>query len=832
MVGKTILHYRIVKELGKGGMGVVYKAEDLKLHRTVAIKILLNDLLGDERARKRFLREARAASAIDHPNICTVYEINETPDMLFFVMQYIEGETLKKKIGGHSLPLEVALDIALQLADALAEAHSRNVIHRDIKSSNIVMTERGQPKILDFGLAKLVEPTDGSRRSGHDGGGYTELTQQGVPFGTASYMSPEQARGEPADKRSDVYSLGVVIYEMVAGRLPFKGRTSIDVMHSVMHDAPAPLPPGVPPSVERLLERVLAKDPRQRFQSAAELLEELRRVARVIYTERGVLPMERAASLQAMRPRAEPRPTPFGRAMRWVKRNLLGEPESTGATDDEPSRELTVESGEASPSIFGGPSASARDKRTIAILPFRNLSGTADSDFYGFSLADAVITELAQLKSLVVRPSTYIAKYQNTEVDPRVVGHELAVDAVLVGGFLKAGDRFRVTPQLVDINTGEILWSDKIDVDSKDIITLQDMIAQRIADRLSLRLSEAEQDRLARAATQSPEAYELYLKGRSLLFRFSTQTLERQDLDDAVETFRRAIELDPNYAHAHSALGVCLTTYVMKGMGGVAQYDEAEAELTRALELDPNLIEPRTYLVYVYMSGGDKQRAREQIERVRREAPNNTDIHQVAGTLYRLDGRYEEALREFDRLLKIDPNEAVVAAYNRARIYTYRGEYEKAEAEIQRGMEVEPDHPLQKAFLGRIRFYQGRLDEAALLLEDVFEKAPSARGLLPILAIIYGARGEHDRARRLVQDDVIDTACADHDVAYWLASFYALENEREEALKWLERAVELGNENFPWFARDPIWDHMRDDPAYVNLIHRLKERKAAVPIDG
>jgi serine/threonine-protein kinase len=814
MVGKTLLHYKILRELGKGGMGVVYKAEDTKLHRTVALKVLLSNLLADDRARKRFLREARAASAIDHPNICTVYEINETPGALFFVMQYIEGATLKKTINGRPMPIELALEIALQLTDALAEAHSHGIIHRDIKSSNIVMTERGQPKILDFGLAKLLEP-NGRRPELDDPGGMTELTQRGVPFGTASYMSPEQARGEGADKRSDIFSLGVVIYEMISGRLPFRGKTSIDVMHAVMHDPPAPLPESTPQSVTRLVERALAKNADDRYQTAAELLADLKRAARVIYAERGDLPMDRAASLHAVRPATDTRLRPFSRAVQWVRRRLMGE---TSGTPDEPSHEVSLES--ADKSVISGTS---RDKRAIAILPFKNLSGNPDSDFYGFSLADSVITELAQLKSLIVRPSTYIAKYQGIEFDPRQIGLELAVDSVLVGTYLKAGDRFRVSPQLVDISSGEIVWSDKIDVDSRDIIQLQDKISRRIVDNLSIRISEKEEDRLGTVATQNSEAYELFLKGRNLLNHFVTQTIDREDLDQALAAFKEATDLDPQFALAHAALGSCYAQYVMKGMGGISYYDEANAACNRALEIDPNAVEPRVTLIYIYLRAGEKQKAREVVEQLRREAPNNTAIRNVAGTLYRLDGRYDEALREFDRQYRIDPNEIVPVSYNKARIHLYRGDYETALAEIGRGLDIEPDHPLMRAFYAQILYYQGRLDEAASILEDVFETASAMRGLRPLLGMVYSARGDHDKAQQISRDnEVIDVACADFDISYWLASLYALEGDLNEALVWLDQSVRLGNENFLWFERDPNWARVREEQSYKDLIARLK----------
>jgi serine/threonine-protein kinase len=466
MVGKTILHYRILKEIGKGGMGVVYKAEDTKLHRTVAIKALSAELVGDEKARSRFLREARAASAIDHPNICTVYEVNETEDVLF-VMQYIDGKTLKKFIGAVAL-LDQSLEFALEIADALAEAHRRNVIHRDIKSSNIMLNERNQLKILDFGLAKLVTPT-----SGTSGGHQTaELTALGTPFGTASYMSPEQARGERADARSDIFSLGVVMYEMIAGRLPFKGKSSVDVMHGVMHDEPPSLD-GAPPRLQQIVSKALAKNPSARYQSTEVLLEDLRALVRSHYAQSGVVPADKSASFRASK---QPQKTGslLGRISSWASRTLSG---------SQPREESDSAGSSATPDVT--PSMwQSHDKKAIAILPFKNLSGAPENDFYGFSLADSVITELAQLHDLVVRPSSYVAQYQKKVVDPRAIGIQLAVDAVLIGGYLRAGDRFRLTPQLVDTASGEIVWSEKIDVESKDIITVQDTISQQIVEGL------------------------------------------------------------------------------------------------------------------------------------------------------------------------------------------------------------------------------------------------------------------------------------------------------------------------------------------------------------
>ncbi|HKP85737.1 MAG TPA: protein kinase [Blastocatellia bacterium] len=813
MVGRTILHYRILKEIGKGGMGVVYKAEDTKLHRTVAIKALAGELIGDEKARARFMREARASSAIDHPNICTVYEVNEVEDILFFVMQYVDGKTLKKFIGGRPLPLDQALEFSLEITDALAEAHRRNVIHRDIKSSNIMLNERNQIKILDFGLAKLIKPTGaGSSDSHHT----IELTQVGSPFGTASYMSPEQARGERADSRSDIFSLGVVLYEMLAGRLPFKGKTSVDVMHSVMHDDPPPLGDGVPARLQQIVSKALAKDPTARYQSADLLLEDLRSHVRAHYAEQGIPPDK--ASLRAAAKQPQRAKGLLNRMASFVQRTFA--PPSPSQPKEESS---SAGSASATPDVT--PSMwQSRDKKAIAILPFRNLSGSAENDFYGFSLADSVITELAQLRDLVVRPSSYIAQYQNKDADPRAVGTQLAVDAVLIGGYIKSGDRFRLTPQLVDTSNGEILWSEKIDVESKDIITIQDTISRQIVDGLRVRTSTKEQERLVKSPTENAEAYESYLKGRTLLYKFITQTLDLADLEAAVDLFTRSVELDPNFALAHSGLGVCDLNYVLKGIGGKDYYAKAKVAFDRALAIDAKLIEPRVRLVYIDLIEGRSDVARQEIRRLLRHAPNEPSVHAAAAYVYRLSGQYDRALQAWDRFLKISPTDIVYASYNRARMYIYQKDYDKAEAELAMGRAFEPHHPSLRAYQAVIDYYRGDVDKAINTVEDVLAKTPDLHSQKIFLAYCYLAKGERERALDLIDNRVIETARADQDIAYRLATVYALDNDGDKAIEWLERSVAMGNENYPWISSNPNWAALNDDPRFKAIVENLKKK--------
>ncbi len=815
MVGRTILHYKILKEIGKGGMGVVYKAQDTKLHRTVAIKALATELVGDEKARTRFLREARAASAIDHPNICTVYEINEVDSLLFFVMPYVEGKTLKKFVNGRALPLDQALDFSLQLVDALSEAHHCNVLHRDIKAANIMINERAQLKILDFGLAKLTSP------SGEESHIINELTQLGTPFGTASYMSPEQAKGEAADARSDIFSMGIVMYEMITGRLPFRGKNSVEVMHSVMHDAPEPLGDDSPTKLQQIVSKTLAKDKNARYQNADALLEDMRVLVRAHYSMQGSMNTEMSASLRASTQQQKGKGIGgkladlfkgFGKSQPQVKEessdSVTPVPDNTPSTPD------------ATPSTW-----KSRDKKALAILPFKNLSGNPENEFYSFSLADCVITELAQIRDLIVRPSSYIAKFQNKEIDPRVIGTQLAVDAVLVSGYMKSGDRFRVTPQLIDVSTGEILWGEKIDVDAKDIITVQDTISRLIVEGLRIQTTTREENRLAKKSpTENAEAYENYLKGRTLLYKFTTQTLNVEDLEAAVLLFEQAIDMDENFALAHSGLGVCSLNYMLKGIGGIEYYSKAKASFNSALALDSTLIEPRVRLVYIDLIEGNSETARQEIRRLLKRAPNEPSVHAAAAYVYRLSGQYEKALEQWSALLKISPTDVVFASYNRARIYGYMRDWTKAKNEIAMGLAFEPNHPNVKTYSAVMAYHEGDIEKAIRLLEEVLAKNPELYAHRLYLSHGYLARGEPERARELIDDKVIETARADQDVAYRLASFYALDGQTVNAIEWLEKAVSMGNENYPWFAVDPKWDAMRDNAQYQAILAFLKER--------
>ena len=815
--GKMLSHYRIIEKLGQGGQATAYKAEDLRLNRLVVLKTLLPELAATETARRRFEREARLCSALDHPNICAIYDIGESDGLCYIVMQFVEGRTLKQVIAGRPLETLSLLSIAIQIADALTVAQARGIVHRDIKPSNIIVNDSGQVKVLDFGLAKMLEPETSQGDSNPD----KSVTEMGVPYGTIGYGSPEQATGERVDHRTDVFSLGVLIYEMATGVQPFKGRHHIEILHAVINQTPSlitQLNPRAEARLQPILDRALAKQPRDRFPTMVAMRDELKTLRRKLLLEAGEAPTGTLAI-----------PLTHQRARNsWRLGETLGRVFGRWrSSQTPPSKEPRSEPSQSGRSAGSGsarpPSWGTETKKTIAVLPFKNLSGDAEANFYEFSLADGIITELAHLRSLVVRPSSYITQYAGQNVDPRQVGAELAVGLVLIGSFIKAPDRFRVTAQLITTATGEILWSDKIDIAARDLLTIQDTIAERVIAGLKLKLTDEEQEKIEKPLTRSAEAYEFFLRGRDLLFQYVSRTFDDHDLDVAIKMFSEAVRLDPNFARAHAGLGRCYVHHA-QGYGGHEYYELAEASLRHALEIDPTLTGAHLQMVHVNLHYGNKERAYELIAQLQREAPDDPSVLFIAGMLYRLDGLYDKALEQYDRMLELNPRDIVVVSVNRARIYTHQSEYAQAIAELERARAVEPDHPLVKTFLAVARFNQGQVDEAQALAEEVLRQHPHFDGVQVLLAWCYNAHGEHQQARALVTDRVKETAAADHDIAFWLASFYSLEGMTDEAIEWVRRAIKLGNENYPLFADSKKLNGLRAEPRFVALMDELKQR--------
>ena len=808
MIGSQINQYRITDKIGSGGQGTVYKAIDTKLNRVAVVKVLPPELTQKTANFRRFEREAQLCSQLDHPNICTIYDFNEANGVFYIAMQWIDGKNVRQLVGGRPLSLRSALSIAIQVTDALAYAHSKSIIHRDIKAGNVMVTATGQAKILDFGLAKLLED---EQKDAHRGLDRTQITELGIPYGTATYAAPEQAKGERADARSDIFSTGVLVYEMVTGIWAFQGKTVIDVRHQVLYGTPKPIAEmrrdAVPARLQAIVDKALAKEPKDRYQKISTMRDDLRSV------------LQEVAGPSLM-PGDTFTPSHVDSGVFKKMKNWF-----TGRSTPESSTGSHA-SGSNPPSFMPDVSltstSTGSEKKSVAILPFKNLSGEESSNFLEFALADSVITELAQLRSLIVRPSSVIAKYQGKDVDPNVAGRELRVHAVLSAGFMRGGDKMRVNAQLLDVLTGDILWSDRIDADGADILSLQDAIAMRILEGLRLELSDNEQEKLGRRMTDNHEAWEEYLRGRDNFGRFIFRTLSAEDCDAAIANFKHAVELDPHFALAYSGLGACYANRVFKGIGEAEDYTLAETAFTKAFFYDPNVVEARVLMVMIYMARGEKKKARAEIELLEKQFPNEAPLYFVKGVINRLDGDYEASLKAFEKLVRLDPAARAVAAYNRARIFIYKQEYDKAIEEIEKGEKVEPDHPMLKIFRSGVYYYRGDKEMAIDLIGKVIADNPRMDGIRPLYAVYLAGAGRREEALAQLTEDALAISKADHDMAYWVASTYSILGEKELALKWLGKAIKIGNQNYPHFEKDKSLDPLRDDPRFVELMEKAR----------
>jgi len=815
MVGSNINQYKILEKIGAGGQGTVYKAQDTKLDRTVVIKVLPPELTEKSANFRRFEREAQLCSQLDHQNICTIYDFHNADGVFYIAMQYVKGKNVRQLVDGRPLDLKGALSIVIQVCDALAYTHSRGIIHRDIKAGNIMVTASGQVKVLDFGLAKLIQDEPVEYAPGVD---RSDITELGVPYGTATYAAPEQAKGEKTDHRADIFSTGVLLYEMLTGIWAFQGKTVIDVRHKVLYGTPTPLAEmrsePISPKLQQIIDKALQKEPINRYQKISQMRDDLRAVLQEV-SGMPVLNGDIFAPQYL-------EDNPVKRAWNW----LTGKANST---DNSVQRTPSVSHAPTFPpepthSPETTLTGTGQEKKSVAILPFKNLSQDPASNFYEFALADAVITELAGLRSLIVRPSSVIAKYQGKDFDPREVGSELKVHAVLSASFLRSGEKLRVTAQLLDVLSGDILWSDRIDAVGEDILALQDIIAQRILEGLRLELSSGEQEKLGRRATDNAEAYEEFLRGRDNFGKFIFRTVAKVDCNAAITNFKRAIELDPNFALAYSGLGACYANRMFKGMGGAEDYTYAEAAFSKAFFFDPNVVEARVLMVMIYLSRGEKKKARAEIKLLQEQFPNDAPLYFVKGTMHRLDGEYEECLRSFEKLTRLDPMARVVSSYNRARIYLYQNMFDEAMRELDKGAELEPNHPMIRIFRSSILFYRGDKEEAINLINEVLEQNPGMNGIRTLLAIYLANGGRKDEARAQLTEEAKTLAKADHDMAFWMTSAHAQLGEIDQAFYWMERAIKLGNENRPWYEKDKCLAPLREDPRFAELLNKIEKK--------
>jgi len=631
MIGQTVSHYRILGKLGGGGMGVVYEAEDLKLGRHVALKFIPENLTGDSKSMERFTREARAASLLNHPNICTIHGIEDNHGHPFIVMEKLEGESLKQAISGHPLPTEKLLDISIQVADALTASHAKGIVHRDIKPANIFLTPSGQVKVLDFGLAKLVHNV------GTDSDGIAadnSLTAVGVIPGTAVYMSPEQARSEEIDFRSDLFSFGVVMYEMATGKKPFSGKNSLMTLDAVLHDKPVPpgeLNPKVPVEMEGIIGKAMEKDRRDRYQSAVQMKADLQQLKRE--NESGQL----KSSFHPTKLRVASKT--FGRAgSRWQFWLLLG----TLALL------VTVLASVAAYWLKHRAVASAELQNSIAVLPLQNMSADSSLDYLRFALADELTSVLTYSRSLEVRPSSVTRKYVEVDMDPHKAGQELHVGRLLTGHFILQGENLTVTLEAIEVGSNRLLWQGSATAPVNDLISLQSQLSTQVQQGLVPALGVAAGVLSAAARPKSQEAYDLYLHSLALPH-------DPQPNKDAIAVLEHVVGEDPSYAPGWEALGLRYYYDSHFGGGGEAMFQRSNAAYERALALDPNREAAASNLIVNRVERGELSRAFDAATDLVKHRPQSADAHFALSFVLRYAGMQEQATHECTTARTLDP---------------------------------------------------------------------------------------------------------------------------------------------------------------------------------
>jgi TolB-like protein/Tfp pilus assembly protein PilF len=754
-------------------MGVVYKAQDTKLKRGVALKFLPQELTHISELKERFMREAQAAAALDHPNICTVYEFDETEEKTFISMAYIEGQSLKKKIESGPFELDEALRIAIQTAEGLQEAHNKGVVHRDIKSANIMVDERNQAKIMDFGLARIS--------------GTTLVTQEGMMMGTIAYMSPEQARGEVVDFRTDIWSFGVVLYEMFCGQLPFKGEHDQAVVYSILNEKPksiTDLRSEIPMSIEQVIGKAMEKDLDDRYQNIDELLDDLKSISEGIVPEEIKVRLRKAKLLKRKRAILYAAIAGFLIIMTLIAL-----------------------------SVFTGPSEAIN---AIAVLPFENLTGDPEQEFFVDAATDELIGQLSQIGALRVISRRSVMKYKGMEKSLPEIVQELNVDAVVEGSVLRVGDNVRIRVQLIEVLPEERnLWAQTYDRAMTDVLVMYREIARAITDKTRVELTAQEEAILASTRQVNPEAYEAYNKGM-----FHAYKLTSQDLELARGYFELALEKDPNFALAYVGIGFVWQAHIQQGIMSHSEAGpKAEAASLKALELDDTLAEVHYFLA----------------------------ANQTWGKW-----DWESAGKSFERAIALNPNYPDARAYYSWYLF-YMERPEEAMAQIERALELDPFNAAFRSLYAYDLMYARRFDEAITDLRETLRTAPMDQFALSAIRSAYHVNGMYEEAYEAwktwynVQDDneaeqalvrgyeeagysgalssvaelMIERSKTTFITPWQIATVYTRAGRNNEALEWLEKAFEAHDANMPSISVDPIFDDLHDEPRFQNLLRRM-----------
>ena len=772
MVGKIISHYKILEKIGEGGMGVVYKAEDNRLKRFVVLKFLPSHLLGSEKEKTRFVKEARAAAALNHKNICTIYDIDEFQGQTFIAMEHVTGQNLKDKIESGPLNLEEVKDITLQIAEGLRESHQKGIIHRDIKSANIMVTESGQVKIMDFGLAKA--------------GDSVQATKPGTILGTTSYMSPEQAGGEQVDLRTDIWSLGVVIYEMLTGKLPFGGEYEQAVIYAILNKNPEPLNSfrsDIPVELEKIITSCLQNKISQRYQRIEDLISDL--------TNSNGISLKKLISPGSG----------TGGGKRGYKKVLVYSFFVLLFIT------LTITG-----YFFSGARKITKldDLIHVAIMPFKNIRSDPDIDYLSYALAVQIIGELNYLSSISVRPSSAISIYEKQMFSIKEVGKKLNVNYVLTGDYLQEGNNIRLNVELVEVKTNDIILLESINVQYEDTFTLQDTVSRKVISALSVQFFQEERDRMQVDIPHNPRAYDLYL--RSIKYPI---TIKGDSL--AIEMLQESINLDSTFAPAFAELGYRIRSRSLTVLGAAPEIERVEKLFVKALTLNDQLLNAMNYLANLYTDIGKTEKAIRFLERAQKINPNNAETHYIYSYLYRYTGMLLESEKEAQIALKLHPGNQRFRSI--ALTYAYLEQYQKAISLC----DMDKRSPFALAIKGEIYFRNDNQKSALEFFNSVLTLEPDGSAAMIVKGPKFYIEGDIEKsisATSLWEK----TNPYDSEFLYWMAGHYGKFGDKKGCVRVLKKAIDGGFYNYPFMLKDSFLDSVRSDPEFRKVLALAKNK--------